>query len=123
MIQTVAEQIELFDAPVADVYTQEAFYRAVTENKLDDQALVWAQRRAFMANASLYAIIPVDQLTIIPKWRRYVDNPKIIDVIAASPRHNLFLKLYESRVINAARHVSELLSDAEIEQLYKYYDI
>lgn len=117
MIQTVAEQIELFDAPVADVYTQEAFYRAVTENKLDDQALVWAQRRAFMANASLYAIIPVDQLTIIPKWRRYVDNPKIIDVIAASPRHNLFLKLYESRVINAARHVSELLSDTEIEQL------
>lgn len=123
MIQTVAEQIELFDAPVDDVYTQEAFYRAVTENKLDDQALIWAQRRAFMANASLYAIIPVDQLTIIPKWRRYVDNPKIIDVIAASPRHNLFLKLYESRVINAARHVSELLSDTEIEQLYKYYDI
>lgn len=103
--------------------TQEAFYRAVTENKLDDQSLVWAQRRAFMANASSYAIIPVDQLTMIPDWRRYVDDPKIIDVIAASPRHNLFLKLYESRVINAARHVSELLSDAEIEQLYKYYNI
>ena len=123
MIQTMAEQIELFEMPVIDVSTQEVFCRAVTENKLDDQSLVWAQRRAFMANASSYAIISVDQLTIIPKWRHYVDDPELIDVIAASPKHDLFLKLYENRVINAARHVSELLSDTEIEQLYRYYNI
>ena len=52
MIQTMAEQIELFDTPVIDVSTQDAFCRAVTENNLDDQSLVWAQRRAVMANAS-----------------------------------------------------------------------
>lgn len=121
MIQTMAEQIELFKMPVIDVSTQEAFCRAVTENNLDDQSLVWAQRRSFMANASLYAIIPVDQLTIIPKWRRYVDEPKLVDVIAASPKHDLFVKLYDDRVVKAAPHVSELLSDTEIEQLYHYY--
>ena len=123
MIQTMAEQIELFDTPVIDVSTQEVFCRAVTENKLDDQSLVWAQRRAFMTNASSYAIIPVDQLTIIPKWRHYVDDPELINVIAASPKHNLFIKLYDDHVVKAARHVSELLNDAEIEQLYRYYNI
>ena len=119
----MAEQIELFDTPVIDVSTQDAFCRAVTENNLDDQSLVWAQRRAFMANASSYAIIPVDQLTIIPKWRRYVDDQGLVDVIAASPKHNLFIKLYDDRVVKAARHVSDLLRDAEIEQLYHYYNI
>lgn len=123
MIQTMTEQIELFDTPVIDVSTQDAFCRAVTENKLDDQSLVWAQRHAFMMNASSYAIIPVDQLTIIPKWRHYVDDPELINVIAASPKHNLFIKLYDDHVVKAARHVSELLNDAEIEQLYRYYNI
>lgn len=122
MIPTMTEQIELFDTPVVDVSTQEAFCHAVTENKLDDQSLVWAQRRAFMANASSYVIIPVDQLTIIPKWRHYVDAQGLIDVIAASPKHDLFVKLYDDRVVKAAQHVSELLSDTEIEQLYSYYN-
>lgn len=122
MIQTMTEQTELFDAPVIDVSTHDAFWHAVKENNLDDQSLVWAQHRSFMANTSLYAIIPVDQLTMIPNWRHCV-APELIDVIAASPKHNLFVKLYEGRVMKAAQHVSELLSHAEIEQIYHYYNI
>jgi hypothetical protein len=118
-MKTMTEQTTLFDVPVIDISTPDAFSTAVHENQLDDQTLVWANYRAFMASKSLYAIIPVDELTIIPNWKEHV-NAEFIPTIEKSPSHNLFLKLYQGQVIDVAEHVNELLDYHEVTQLFNY---